>query len=143
MKPYYKKCFICGSDNEIGLQLEILSGDDSALCEWTALEKYAGIEGVLHGGIMISICDDMMAHALYKRGVDMMTAHMEMDFKAPVHTGDKLKFEVHVASHREGSKAFHMEGTVMNGDTLAAVFKGVAVTFEGGPVTAQQKQLNQ
>ena len=33
-----------------------------------------------HGGIMASIMDDLMAHALYYTDLDVVTAHLELDY---------------------------------------------------------------
>ena len=82
-------CFVCGSLNPIGLHLDITEGEGWARALWTVEKPYVGYEGMLHGGIMASIMDDLMAHALYYTDLDVVTAHLELDYKAPVHVGQR------------------------------------------------------
>ena len=132
-KPQFNECFICGSDNPIGLHLNILSGEDTAVCDWVAMKEYEGYAGMLHGGILAAIMDDMMAHALYSRNIAIVTAHLGVDYKSTVYTGDKIHIEVHLDSHREGSKAYHMTGTVTKDGILCAELHGVAVQTDKVP----------
>ena len=83
-------CFVCGSLNPIGLHLDITEGEGLGQGFVDRGKPYVGYEGMLHGGIMASIMDDLMAHALYYTDLDVVTAHLELDYKAPVHVGNGL-----------------------------------------------------
>ena len=89
-------CFVCGSLNPIGLHLDITEGEGWARALWTVEKPYVGYEGMLHGGIMASIMDDLMAHALYYTDLDVVTAHLELDYKVPVHVGERIECEAQV-----------------------------------------------
>ena len=89
-------CFVCGSLNPIGLHLDITEGEGWARALWTVEKPYVGYEGMLHGGIMASIMDDLMAHALYYTDLDVVTAHLELDYKVPVHVGERLLLKLNI-----------------------------------------------
>ncbi len=57
--PGYKKCFFCGPATG-GLGLELHYTDDGAICEFTAGDRFQGYDGMLHGGIVTGILDEVM-----------------------------------------------------------------------------------
>lgn len=119
-------CFVCGPDNPIGLHLNIEDGDGWAKVSWTIGENYVGYANIVHGGIMVTILDDLMAHATYSMNVDIMTVHLEIDYKAPAYVGETIDCEAHI-EHYGGRKSIQMAGTIKRGDTLIAEVKGIVV----------------
>lgn len=125
-KMQFDHCFVCGPYNPTGLHMNIEEGDQCASGSWIVTEAFVGYDNILHGGVMASIMDDMMAHATYSMNVDVVTAHLEMDYRAPVHVGDEIFCEAHVTERGKG-KSIRLEGTIRRGDTLAAEAKSVMV----------------
>ena len=119
-------CFVCGSLNPIGLHLDITEGEGWARALWTVEKPYVGYEGMLHGGIMASIMDDLMAHALYYTDLDVVTAHLELDYKAPVHVGERIECEAQVTEFGTG-RSIRAQGTIKREGAVAARAKGVMV----------------
>ena len=64
-----KMCFGCGSENPVGLHLDIKSGQGTAAAEWTVTENYVGWDDTLHGGILALIADEVMGHVVDLRRV--------------------------------------------------------------------------
>ena len=56
-------CFACGGQNAIGMRLEIELGDGTARTEWRAGADYVGWEDKIHGGILATLLDEVMAWA--------------------------------------------------------------------------------
>ena len=75
---------------------------------------------------MASIMDDLMAHATYSLGIEVVTAHLEMDYKSPAYIGDELDCEAHVADVGKG-RSMRLEGTIYCGDRLVAQARSVMV----------------
>ena len=48
-------CFGCGSENPIGLHLDIKCGQGTAAAEWSVTENYVSWDDTLHGGILALI----------------------------------------------------------------------------------------
>ncbi len=61
----FDHCFVCGSRNEAGLRLEIVFGDGEARAEFQPDARWEGYPGVVHGGVIGAMLDDLMFHAFY------------------------------------------------------------------------------
>ena len=58
--PTGDTCFVCGGKNPRGLQLRFFTlGDRQAHAEWTPEESLTGYEGVVHGGIIGTVLDNI------------------------------------------------------------------------------------
>jgi acyl-coenzyme A thioesterase PaaI-like protein len=98
-------CFVCGPTNPIGLHLEFHLDGDVCWAEFTPGEHHIGYGGVLHGGILYSALDDVMANVLYLRGFQAVTAKCEIRYRGgPVMVGTRLLLEGRLR-RRRGSLA--------------------------------------
>ena len=84
------KCFVCGPDNPIGLHLAFRLEDGECRSEFTPGENHQGYPGVIHGGMLYSVLDDVMANWLYLQGARAYTARCEIRYKRPAREGEKL-----------------------------------------------------
>jgi len=58
--PTGDTCFVCGGKNPRGLHLRFFTcGDRQAQAEWTPEESLTGYEGVVHGGIIGTVLDNI------------------------------------------------------------------------------------
>ena len=85
------KCFVCGPDNPIGLHLTFRLEDGVCVSEFTPGENHQGYPGVIHGGMLYSALDDVMANWLYLRGARAYTAKCEIRYRTPAREGEKLE----------------------------------------------------
>lgn len=94
-QPASRHCFICGVENPIGLRLSFVDdGDSTVRAEVNVPEKYNGYPGVVHGGIVAAILDEVSGRALLARGHDItnlfVTLKMELRYRQPTPTGTPL-----------------------------------------------------
>ena len=89
-------CFICGLENPIGLHLHIYETEPGAVeSTYIAPDHFQGYPGVLHGGIVGALIDEISGRALM--GSDpmnprfMFTAKLEVKYRKNVPTGRLLK----------------------------------------------------
>lgn len=101
-------CFVCGQDNPIGLQLDFRIEDGVCLSEFTPGENHVGYPGVVHGGMIFSALDDVMANWLYLQGARAYTAKCEIRFRKAGTVGDRLRLEGRHVETR--GKVVRMEG---------------------------------
>jgi acyl-coenzyme A thioesterase PaaI-like protein len=57
-------CFACGANNPIGLHLQFTYGEGTAEARFTPERVYQGYPGLLHGGLVCTLLDEAMAHAV-------------------------------------------------------------------------------
>ncbi|HOP84999.1 MAG TPA: PaaI family thioesterase [Syntrophorhabdaceae bacterium] len=82
--PGYKTCFFCRPATG-GLGLEIQYADGTVFCEFIADQRFQGYDGMMHGGIVAGILDEVMWWALFvETKVISATTKMEIEFKRPI-----------------------------------------------------------
>jgi uncharacterized protein (TIGR00369 family) len=81
------RCFACGKANRQGLRLPIVEKPDGVEIDYVVPEGYAGWQGIVHGGIVATILDELLAWACNRTGRSMLTAEMTVRFRRPVRTG--------------------------------------------------------
>ncbi len=95
-QPNSRHCFICGMENPVGLHLHIYeTAPGQVESTYIAPDHFQGYPGVLHGGIVAAIIDEISGRALM--GSDamdprfMFTAKLEVKYRKNVPIARKLK----------------------------------------------------
>lgn len=85
-------CFACGTENPIGLNLQFYRLGDAVYSEITLDRQYEGWEGVVHGGIVSTLLDEVMSWAImYAKKVFLVTRKMDIKYIRPVLVGTPLR----------------------------------------------------
>jgi len=92
-EEFANRCFVCGPENPIGLRLEFRLEGDLCVAEFTPGENHVGYPDVVHGGILFSALDDVMANWLYLQGHRAYTVRCDVRFNAAVNVGSALRLE--------------------------------------------------
>ena len=81
----YGNCFVCGKNNTGGLQLSFdLDKERQTLqTTFTAGPTFQGWDGIIHGGIISTLLDEVMAKLVYELGYQAVTVTLEVRFKNP------------------------------------------------------------
>jgi acyl-coenzyme A thioesterase PaaI-like protein len=94
-QPNSNYCFICGRDNPVGLHLHIYeTAPGEVRSSYIAPDHFQGYPGVLHGGIVGAIIDEISGRA--HMGSDpgnprfMFTAKLEVKYRRNVPIGRQL-----------------------------------------------------
>jgi len=93
-------CFVCGQDNQEGLQVVFRIEDGKCRAAYTPPDKYCGYDGVTHGGILFSLLDDVMANWLFLQGERAYTGKCEIRFREPAPTGKRILLEGELISRK-------------------------------------------
>jgi len=126
----YPNCFICGKDNPIGLKIEFEMTNGKAAGEYTPIRNFEGYKDVLHGGIISSLLDEVMAYAVFSRGLLAVTTQMEVKFRKAAKIGEKLFLEGAIFEDR--GKIILVEGKILNQKGgIVATGKGKFFKAEG------------
>lgn len=100
-------CFGCGQDNPIGLKLKFMEEGDEFWAEYMPREVYQGYPGILHGGIISTLLDEVMVNQMLYRGISTVTVELNVRFKKPVPIGRKLRVTSRIRN--ESRLVFEME----------------------------------
>ena len=80
-------CFACGTLNAGGLGLDLHVEQGRSWVDLALDRRFEGWEGIIHGGILCTILDEVMAWALVGEDSWGVTARMAVDFRRPVTVG--------------------------------------------------------
>jgi acyl-coenzyme A thioesterase PaaI-like protein len=134
-QPNSRNCFVCGLENPVGLHLAFYStGPGEAACEYLAPERYQGYPGVVHGGIVASMLDEIVGRAAMESDSDrfMMTAKLEIRYRQPIPTGVVLRLVGRLVSRR--GRAANATGQILLPDgTVGAEAEALLVELPGLP----------
>ena len=90
-QPNSKMCFICGLENPIGLHLHIYETEPGVIeSKYIAPDHFQGYPGVLHGGIVAAILDEISGRAHMGDAENprfMFTGKLEIKYRKNVPVG--------------------------------------------------------
>ena len=122
------RCFACGPHSADGLHLRFEPSGDEAVCARITLPpRFQGWRGTAHGGIVMMLLDEAMAHACRLIGERGVTASMQIRFRGPVPLGVPLMVTGSVKWKKR--QVIALEATVALADgTLVASAEGSFVS---------------
>ncbi len=119
------KCFACGPDNAHGIGLRFtLVGPGAVTATVVLAPGFQGYAGIAHGGIVMTLLDEGMAHAAGAAGVLGVTAQIEVRFRAPVPLERELLVRGTVNWQRRGVLDIASSVTDATGATVYATAQG-------------------
>ncbi len=87
-------CIACGDQNPIGMKLRFEARGEMGLAtQWIADKRFQGYAGVVHGGIIGLILDEVMVNLPWKRlQSPVVSAELSLRFVTPAKVGEALEF---------------------------------------------------
>ena len=113
-------CFACGPDNPIGLRISFKLNDGVCSGEFTAGENHVGYENTVHGGIIFSALDDVMANALYLQNIKAHTARCEIRYRKALEVGQRVRLRGWIESERRRLIVLRGEARLASDDSVVA-----------------------
>jgi len=140
--PNSRNCFACGMENPIGLKL-IMYGDPETgevNCDYTVPKIYEGYPGVVHGGIVAALLDEVISR------VYMVVDHNRFMYTAKLTTRYRKHVPIEQPLHMVGSfikdrgRTAEAEAKIFgpDGELLA---EGEALLFALPPEDLQSEDL--
>jgi len=85
-------CFVCGQNNPRGLKIAVRyrEAELAAETEVSLPREFQGWAEVIHGGILATLLDEMMAHAVWHFAGPGLTLGLEVRFHAPLKPGEAI-----------------------------------------------------
>jgi acyl-coenzyme A thioesterase PaaI-like protein len=122
-QPNSRHCFVCGVENPFGLQLKFYDqGPGEVKAEFTVPERYQGYPGVVHGGIVAAMLDEVTGRTfmgLADQPRFMYTARLEVRYRKNVPVGQPLRILGHAGKNKRHSATASGEIFGPEGDLLA------------------------
>ena len=121
-QPNSRDCFVCGVANRIGLKIRFYNlapGEVEAI--YTVDERYQGYPGVVHGGIVAAMLDEISYRALIVDDPHFMmyTARLDIRYRGHVPVGKALRLYGVVGKRKSRTATANGYIYTMDGDLLA------------------------
>ncbi len=84
-------CFACGKENPIGLRMEVQIIQDGARANVTLSREYQGLPGIIHGGIVTTLLDEIMAHAVLNHVGGAVTTALSVSLRQALRVGEEVE----------------------------------------------------
>ena len=130
LPPHHEQCLGCGPDNAHGHHLQVNRRGDGVAADHVFDNRHVGAPGVVHGGAVATVLDDLSGFLLYLVGTPAVTRQLTVDYLSPVLVGVTYRMEARVTSRED--RKFFVAATLsdLDGCTVAtstAVFVTVGV----------------
>ena len=112
-------CFACGPDNPIGLHINFTLQDDVCTASFTPGENHVGYNDTVHGGIIFSALDDVMANMLYLKGIKAHTARCEIRYRSALRVGQRIDLSSRIETGRK--RLIVMKGEARDSESGALI----------------------
>jgi len=90
--PSYGRCFLCGKGNPRGIGLELFLDGEEVVAQFRLDEAFIGYEGIVHGGVLAGILDEVMWWAAtWHSGRACLTTDMTVQYKKPAPIGHPFR----------------------------------------------------
>ena len=113
-------CFACGPLNPIGLHMEVSFRDNMASSRLTLERQFQGWNDIVHGGVVATILDEIMAHAVIHYVGPAVTTSLQITYRAPLHVGEELQAVGYVVEQKSRAVAAEAEIRLTNSKQLIA-----------------------
>ena len=113
-------CFACGVENPIGLRIDFTLENERVTAQFTPNENHVGYENTVHGGIIYSALDDVMANCLYLQKIKAHTARCEIRYRQALEVGQTITLNGWIENRRRRLVLLKGEARLASDDTLIA-----------------------
>ena len=93
-------CFGCGGRNPEGLHLDVQVKDFQGQAIYRSRPEHQGFPGILHGGIIATLLDEVMGWVMADSAIWAVTARMDLRFRRPVPLGGDLLVDGQLTRNR-------------------------------------------
>jgi uncharacterized protein (TIGR00369 family) len=80
----YGLCFACGPRNRSGLRLRFERAGDTVATTFRGRDEHQGFPGLVHGGVISALLDEVMSRVSLLENRWTMTARMDIRYRKPV-----------------------------------------------------------
>lgn len=131
-------CFGCGKLNPHGLHLELVPDPDGEGVKAAFIpDRFAeGYNGMVHGGIITTVLDEVMAWALYRKQIWAVTGELTTRYRKPVVLGEPTTARGEIVQDR--GRVITMRGEIRR-DADRVLLAEATATFVRVPERQRQE----
>jgi len=141
-QPNSRMCFVCGMQNPIGLKAFFYQDEEGrVVAHFTGKEEHQGYPGVMHGGIVTALLDEVIGRVAIAQDLWAVTAKLEVRFRRPVPLGQPLTLVGEMTRLRSRTLEAHGEIRLEDG-TVAVEAEGVYIRLPQEEIERVEEELD-
>lgn len=144
-QPNSLNCFVCGVENDSGLHMRFFETNSDPVevaAEYTVPERFQGYPGIVHGGIVASMLDEVTSRTIFRGDPPrlVVTGKLSVRYRKPVPVATQLRLTGRVIEDK--GKVIKVSGEIAgpDGEILA---EADAVLFEVNPEFLGEVSIDQ
>jgi acyl-coenzyme A thioesterase PaaI-like protein len=137
----HAECFACGVSGPNGLGLHFLVGADMiARATWQPSMEFRSYPDRIHGGVLATLVDSAIVHALFAQGVAGVTAELGLRFIDKVDPNEPVQVNGWVEKERHG--VFFCAAEVVQRGTIVVRAHGKFMPMTGQAASSRGEELH-
>lgn len=126
-----RMCFACGTENPIGLKLQFHRDGEVYVTTFIADQAFQGYQNIVHGGIVATLLDEVMARYVWELYGPSATAKLEVRYRRPAPCGVPIEVRGWITAVRRGGRALETAAEARLEDgTIVAEATGLVVCLD-------------
>ncbi len=126
----YKNCIVCGWENPIGFDIDFVEGNGYVYGRVVPGDKFEGYNGIIHGGIISTLLDEVMVKALFSMDIVSVTMEITVKFRKSVSIEQELLIKGYPGEIKD-KIAFARAEAILPDKTIAADAEGKFYILKG------------
>ncbi len=119
----HRHCFACRAVAEGGLGLVFhVTAEGGVEAQWQCPAGNESFEGILYGGIIATVLDSAMVHALFAHGVSARTGSLKLRYRVPAAAG--ALFTVRAELEQSHPPLYELHATLDQDGSICATARG-------------------
>ncbi len=126
LPTHHDYCYVCGPHNPAATGVTFRRTAKQVIGDVQLDHRHQGVPGLAHGGVIAALVDEAAGSLLIAQGLRFVTAHLDVEYIAPVPTGQPLTITARL-EHAQGRK-HTVISELRSGTTLLATGRVLFVT---------------
>lgn len=142
--PQTRGCFVCGTDNPLGLRLRFIAEADHVVTRYRPRPEHAGFRQTVHGGLTSTVLDEAMVWACgAATGKLAYCAELAVRFRQPLRPESEYKVVARLVENRRNRIYVARAEVQAAGGELMAVGEGKYVPVNDRDVADMWQDFEQ
>ncbi|MDA9737284.1 PaaI family thioesterase [Acidimicrobiaceae bacterium] len=124
---YPDTSFVSGVENPKGMKMVPVIKDRKIYAKYIFEKSFEGGPGLVHGGILSTVLDDMMGYATFTQNLFCVTANLNVNFRAPSPV-DK-EFELYAWVKEVDGNKVYAESVIQSEDSIHVEADGLFINI--------------
>ena len=124
---YPDTSFVSGVENPKGMKMVPIIKDRKIYAKYVFEKSFEGGPGLVHGGILSTVLDDMMGYATFTQNLFCVTANLNVNFRAPSPV-DK-EFELYAWVKEVDGNKVYAESVIQSEDSIHVEADGLFINI--------------